>query len=85
MYARIKRWCVVAAWVLTAELVIGVGSWAWWSTHADDPLGYSNVPNSMLWKFFDQYQKEGQTINDLMDQIQKQQRQMFNMEQRQRA
>ena len=85
MLRRLRRIAALVGWVLLVEVILIGGGWVWWSTHQDDPLGTSEVPNSMMWRYFDQYEKQGETIDGLNDEIGKLKRLILNLELRQKA
>ena len=85
MFRRLRRVIALVGWVLLAEVILIGGGWVWYATQNDDPLGVSEVPNSMMWRYFDQYQKQGETIEDLNDEIGKLKRLILNLELRQKA
>lgn len=81
----VRRFLIWVCAVLFAEVLVFGSVWVWWSTHPDDPLGTSEVPNSMMWRYFDQYEKQGEQIEDLHDEISKLKRLILNLELRQKA
>lgn len=85
MLRKVRRIGVFIGLVLLAEVLILGSAWVWYSTHVDDPLGTSEVPNSMLWKYFEHYQKQSEKIDDLLDQLKQQQRLIENLVARQTA